>query len=844
MNAWSGQERDADVMGPTVTRAASAKSSPPPLKNGNELRQSGYLIAVGSRTARFRRKHRNKLLLIFLIMLILLLLCLAVAMTVLYVKQKRNKPIRICHTRECLRSAANLALSMDTSTSPCHDFYQYVCGNWAEEHPRPDAYRSYDWFREKQNKVYARVRDFLAKNTTDQPRPVQQAKDLYTACMDTETLDKLSLKPTFKILKSLGLPAYPTYINVTDDFDYSTYSFDWIEAVINIKTQLGMDVLIGFDIFTDPRNSSEYRLVMGSPETTNPFPSMHNEKKQHIGQKSLLERKIEKSKKNIRILNKKHGDNFESLESKDDDEKTEHIYKLFYAELIKLFILESGPKDLNLTELELDQNIFLAANEYYTMSEDMYELEADNDTSTDDDQYLDVPDYTVNEVQAHTDMIVISNNGTPVPIWKRYLEGVFNISDVGLDFQKDRILISNPDMKYMSLMAAYLSKAAPVTIELYIWIKVVEVMAVHTTTELRLLFQRSYDALRQHDLTMPPRSLYCASAVNDLLGMAVSYAIANPDFLTKTKPKIQIMLNEMKKSLAQLVSKTKWMDDDTKLATYQKITQMKTLIGFPNWLLEEGKLEEFYEGIEINTKTHLDNLINIIQVKIRKALNRFRMGNNFTWATDPTEVNAYHTFQENTITIPLVMLQYPFYDLGLDSLNYGSLGTVLGHEITHGFDNFGRQFDKNGNLLPWWTNKTIESFVNLTQCFIDQYSSYFVPELNEHVDGKKTLGENIADNGGVREAFGALKEHLRKHSEEPKLPGFEHLNSEQLFFLSYGNLWCGVPTKESLKSELSDEHSPQHFRAQGALQNNEDFARVWRCPPGSPMNPRQRCIIF
>ncbi|XP_039757009.1 endothelin-converting enzyme homolog isoform X2 [Pararge aegeria] len=750
MNAWSGEERD--IMGPTVTRAPSAKSATPPLKNGNDLRGAGYLIAVGSRTARFRRKHRNKCLLIFLFILILLLLCLAVAMTVLYVKQKRNKPIRICHTKECLRSAANLALSMDTTTNPCHDFYQYVCGNWADEHPRPDAYRSYDWFREKQNKVYAVVRDFLSKNITDQPRPVQQAKDLYTAY----TLDKLSLKPIFKVLKSLGLPPYPTFINATEGFDYSTYSFDWLEAVINVKTQLGMDILIGFDIFTDPRNSSVYRLVMGSPETTNPFPSMHNEKKQHIGQKSFLKRKIDYYKKNIRILtNKKQSDSkFDSLEDKDDEEKAAHIYKLFYAEIIKLFILESAPKNFNLTELELDQNIFLAADEYYTMSEDMYELEAANDTSIDDDQYLDVPDYTVEEVQAHTNMIVLSNNGTPAPIWKRYLEGVFKISNVDLDFEKDTILISDPDLKYMSLMAAYLSKAAPVTIELFIWIKVVEVMAVHTTTELRLLFQRSYDALRQHDLTVPPRSLYCASAVNDLLGMAVSYGIANPDFLTNTKPKIQVMLTEMKKSLAQLVGKTKWMDDETKLATYQKIIQMKT------------------------------------------------------------------------------------------SLNYGSLGTVLGHEITHGFDNFGRQFDQDGNLLPWWTNGTISSFVNLTQCFIDQYSSYFVPELNKHVDGKKTLGENIADNGGVREAFGALKEHLYKYGEEPKLPGFEHLSSEQLFFLSYGNLWCGVQTKESLKSELSDEHSPQHFRAQGALQNNEDFARVWRCPPGSPMNPRQRCVIF
>ncbi|XP_061376960.1 endothelin-converting enzyme 2-like [Danaus plexippus] len=842
MNAWSGNNSDA--MGPTVTRACSAKSTTPPLKNGNEMRESGYLIAVGSRTARFRRKHKNKMIILILLLLLIIFLCLAVTMTVLYVKQKRSKPIRICESKQCLRSAANLALSMDKSVDPCNDFYQYVCGNWPKEHPRPDAYSSYDWFNDKQRKVFATIRDFLAKNVTNEPKPVKQAKDIYSACIDTEELDKRGLKPVIKILESLGLPAYPTVINVTDDIDYSTYKFNWLEAVIKIKTLLGMDVLIGFDIFTDPKNSSVYRLVMGSPEATNPFPSFLIEKKRHVGRKSILLRKKEKHKNAPFVIDnknkKKNVDN-----NNDDEEKTAHIYKLFYAEMMKLFVVEATAKNFSLTEVELDQNIFLSANEYYNMNEDMYELEDDvNVTTSDDEIYINIPEYTVEEIQEHTDMIVQDNDGVKMDIWKEYLEGIFKISNVDLDFKKDLILVSDPDLKYMSLMAAYVSKASPVSIELYIWIKVVEVMAVHTTTELRLLFQRSYDALRSRELSITPRSLQCASATNDMMGMAVSYAIADSHFFSDTKPKIEVMLHEMKNALARLVGKAKWMDDNTKLATYQKIIDMKSFVGFPDWLLHVDSLEKYYEGIEVSPKTHLENMIKIIQVKIRKALNKFRTGNEFAWATDPTEVNAYHTFQENTITVPLVMLQHPFFDLGLDSLNYGALGSVLGHEITHGFDDFGRRFDKNGNLLPWWSNDTIQSFVNMTQCFVDQYSNFYIPELGEHVDGKKTLGENIADNGGVRESFGALKEHLQKYGPEPKLPGFEEFTPEQLFFISYGNLWCEVSTKDSLKSGLSDEHSPQHLRARGALQNNADFSRIWKCPPDSPMNPTKRCIIY
>ncbi|XP_050677837.1 endothelin-converting enzyme homolog [Leptidea sinapis] len=674
MNAWRVDNDDG--MGPSVTRAASAKPSTPPLKNGNDLHESGYLISVGSRTARFRRKHKNKMIFIILLIVLLLLVCLFIAMSVLYIKQKRYKSVRICESKECLRSAANLALSLDSSVDPCDDFYQYVCGNWAEEHPRPDSYQSYDWFRDKQTKLYTVVRDFLKKNTTHCPKPVQQAKDMYSACIDTETLDKRGLKPVSKVLEHLQLPPYPTFTNITD-VNYLDYSFDWIEAVIKIKTHLGMDVLIGFDIFTDPKNSSVYRLVMGSPETTNPFPSSHN-----------------KNKRN-RVRYFHHNNNASPIKiarhksKKGDEDKEAEIYKLFYARILKLFVLDSGVmRNSSLSESVLDQNLLQAADTFYTMETDMYELETFNETDIHDNEHLIIPEYKIDLVQKYTDAIVESNNGTAVPIWKRYLDGVFNISEVRLDYDIDKVLISDPDLKYLSLLAAYLSKVSPVVTELYIWIKVVEVMAVHTTTELRELYQKSSAELSAHRLTSS-RSLHCANAVNDMLGMAVAYAIADQNFFNVTKPKIETMLHELKNALAHLVGTSKWMDDDTKLATYKKIVQMKTLVGFPNWLLENGKLEEYYQGIEIDTGYHLENMINIIQVKIRKSLNKFRMENNYTWATDPTEVNAYHTYQENTITVPLVMLQHPFFDLGLDSLNYGSLGAVLGHEITHGFDNFG-----------------------------------------------------------------------------------------------------------------------------------------------------------
>ncbi|CAH0686418.1 unnamed protein product [Spodoptera exigua] len=832
MNAWSGE--DGDVMGPTVTRAGSAKPNTPPLKNGNDLRESGYLIAVGSRTSRKIELHSSSPAYKCPLLSKRLFSRGEDALAV------HRKPVKLCESTECLRSAVNLALSMDTRADPCEDFYQYTCGNWASDHPRPDAYQSYDWFQDKQIKVYFLVRDFLNRNTSHQPKAVQQAKDMYKGCMDTETLDKRGLKPVIATLETLGLPPYPTYINATD-VDYSAYTFDWLDTVIKVKTQLGMDVLIGFDIFTDLKNSTVFKLMMGSPEATNPFPSTYRERQRH-GKRTLKNLidflELTTTRDLIHKIERR------SDKSEDLDEKIAQIHKLFYAELMKVFVVEGGGiKDSKLTEVELDENVIAAANEYFETYSDIYELESSNSTEMDDDDDLNIPEYSVDEIQAHTDAVVENNNGTATPIWKKYLEGIFNVSNTVLDFEKDKILVSDEDLKYMSLMAAYVAKTPPVILELYIWVKVVEVMSVHTTTELRTLFQTAYDQTHGHK-SVTPRSVQCANAVNDMLGMAVSYGIADRHFFNVTKPKIITMIDELKDSLAHLVGQARWMDDNTKIATYQKIIEMKSLVGFPDWLLEEGRLEEYYEGIDIDAKTHLENIININQVKTRKVLNMFREPNNITWATDPTEVNAYHTFRENTITVPMVMLQHPFFDLGLDSLNYGSLGTVLGHEITHGFDSVGRHFDKNGNMLPWWSNSTIDSFVNMTRCFIDQYSEYYLPDLDKNVDGKQTLAENIADNGGLREALAALKHHLRKREPEPKLPGFEHMTPEQLFFLSYGNLWCGVSTKDALKSDLEDAHTPHLFRAQGVLQNNEEFARAFHCRPGSNMNPGKRCIIF
>lgn len=176
-------------------------------------------------------------------------------------------------------------------------------------------------------------------------------------------------------------------------------------------------------------------------------------------------------------------------------------------------------------------------------------------------------------------------------------------------------------------------------------------------------------------------------------------------------------------------------------------------------------------------------------------------------------------------------------------MNYGGIGTVIGHEITHGFDDEGSQFDGEGNLYNWWTNETLEHFNNLSKCFVDQYSAINDSRVGLHLNGRNTLGENIADNGGIKEAFEAYKQ---LNINEPSLPGLTKYTNDQLFFISYANLWCGLTRNEKLRQNiLYDPHAPGKYRVNIPLTNYDAFSRVWKCGANSNMNRQtNRCVVW
>uniref|UniRef100_A0A673UBW0 endothelin-converting enzyme 1 n=1 Tax=Suricata suricatta TaxID=37032 RepID=A0A673UBW0_SURSU len=316
--------------------------------------------------------------------------------------------------------------------------------------------------------------------------------------------------------------------------------------------------------------------------------------------------------------------------------------------------------------------------------------------------------------------------------------------------------------------------------------------------------------------------------------------ISNTDDLASAEGMISEIRTAFEEALGQLV----WMDEKTRLAAKEKADAIYDMIGFPDFILEPKELDDVYDGYEVSEDSFFQNMLNLYNFSAKVMADQLRKPpNRDQWSMTPQTVNAYYLPTKNEIVFPAGILQAPFYTRNHPkALNFGGIGVVMGHELTHAFDDQGREYDKEGNLRPWWQNESLAAFRNHTACMEEQYSQYQVN--GERLNGRQTLGENIADNGGLKAAYNAYKAWLRKHGEEQQLPAVG-LTNHQLFFVGFAQVWCSVRTPESSHEGLvTDPHSPARFRVLGTLSNSRDFLRHFGCPVGSAMNPGQLCEVW
>ncbi|XP_033642462.1 neprilysin-1-like [Asterias rubens] len=335
----------------------------------------------------------------------------------------------------------------------------------------------------------------------------------------------------------------------------------------------------------------------------------------------------------------------------------------------------------------------------------------------------------------------------------------------------------------------------------------------------------------------------CVEEANNYLRFATGRMYVEEYFPGDAKEKTLKIVGHLKTAFKEMLETNDWLQEADKKVAAEKADSMRVEVGYPDWIIDDTKLDEYYNGLDFVSDSYFTNSLIWRQWSMGQRSARLRsLVDKTAWTAAPTDVNAYYSSSKNRILFTAGILQPPFYhhDLPL-YYNYGGIGVVIGHEITHGFDDKGRQYDKDGNLNDWWSEQSVFNFKERAQCMVDQYSNYVMPETNETLNGKLTQGENIADNGGLKEAYKSYKDNI---VDDPLLPGL-NFNQDQMFFLSFGQLWCSVFRPEGVTSYLlRNRHSPGRYRVIGTMQNNEDFAKAFNCSKTSYMNPVDKCSVW
>ncbi|KAF9373775.1 hypothetical protein CPC16_001660 [Podila verticillata] len=346
--------------------------------------------------------------------------------------------------------------------------------------------------------------------------------------------------------------------------------------------------------------------------------------------------------------------------------------------------------------------------------------------------------------------------------------------------------------------------------------------------------------------------------IRDLAQVLTGHYFIQEVFNGDSRREMESIIANLQSTYTKSFPKYSWLDKATLQGALAKMKAMGVNVGWSVSDPDTGSstsLDQYYKALELKDDDYYGNSVRASAWKIQKAFAVLgKPVDNRPLGMPPQTVNAFYQPLANQIMFPAGILQPPAFHVdNPDYANYGAIGVIAGHEVTHGFDNQGHMFDSKGKLENWWTNSTEEAFNTRASCFVNHYGNFTIkgPDGNDtRVNGLLTLGENIADNGGLKKAFETWQARYKsdpsgKTIKNPRLPGLESFTPEQLFFVSYARLWCSKARPEALLQQvMSDPHSPSEWRIKGAVQNSEYFAQAFKCKAGTPMNPVKKCDVW
>ncbi|XP_043918914.1 membrane metallo-endopeptidase-like 1 isoform X2 [Protopterus annectens] len=722
--------------------------------------------------------------------LLLLMTCAVVVLVILYSTKKEpqfsTNSERICTTAGCVTAAARIIQNMDPSAEPCKDFYQYACGGWLNRHVIPETSSRYSIFDILRDELEIILKGVLEVNGKEEREAFQKAKRLFRSCMNESVIEQRDSLPLLELLTKIGdWPVASPDWNVTQE-----PSWKLEEILSTLNSRYNKRVLVDMFVWNDDRDSSSHIIYIDQPSLGMPSRDYYfNDGNYKRVRKAYLQFMITIAKMIREDRNL----------TKDD--------KFVEEEMIRVMEMETEIANAT-TPSEERHDVTLLYNKM-----------------------------TLAEVQEKFDL-----NGFN---WTLFIQGIMSAVNIQIKPDEDVVVYGVP---YLTKLKAILTNYSQSTLQNYLgWRLIID--------RVGSLSRRFKDARANYRKALfgttheEARWRECVSCVNTNMENAVGALYVRETFAGESKKMVSDLIEKIREVFIETLDELQWMDGTSKEKAREKATAIKEQIGYPDYVLEgnNDKLDQEYENLHFSENKYFENTLENLRAGAQKSLKKLRERvDQDTWIIGAAVVNAFYSPNRNQIVFPAGILQPPFFSKHQpQALNFGGIGMVIGHEITHGFDDNGRNFDKDGNMFDWWSNYSAMRFKDQSRCMIYQYGNYTWDLAGgQNVSGITTLGENIADNGGVRQAYKAYMKWIEKEGTEPKLPGL-NLTHEQLFFLNFAQVWCGSYRPEYASQSIkTDAHSPLKYRVMGSLQNFEAFSEAFQCKPGSIMHPVEKCRVW
>ncbi|KAL4647013.1 neprilysin isoform X2 [Arapaima gigas] len=709
------------------------------------------------------KKVRWTSLEISLITIVSLLFVALVALTVLFITHHGDG---VCTTADCTQSASRLLENMDPTVEPCENFYQYACGGWLKKNIIPETSARHSTFDILRDELEVVLKGVLERPGGSEGDALRKARTLYQSCTNESNIESRGGRPLLGMLGDVF--EWPV---ATDSWD-ADYGANWtLESVIaRLNEKYRTQVLINFFVGTDDRDSHSHII--------------------HFDQPSL------------------------GLSSRDYYACTgqyEQACKAYKQFMVNVAMLIRSDRRLKVSESQIKEELGT-----------VFQLETDIANATDSPDERNNPVLLYNKMSLADLSYNFSLNVNSREFnWTQFTNNILNTVNITISDDED-VIVYAPN--YFTRLNLVLANYTARDIQNYVvWRFVMYLVGGLSKAyrDTRKVFRKAIYG------TMSDEAVWrqCVNYVNNNMDNAVGRLYVEEAFNRESKHMIDEMIAEIREVFVKNLNDLPWMDEETKNAAEEKARAIRERIGYSMNILSDEFLNKEYMDLDYSAEEYFENILRNLEFIQKKRLKKLRAKvNKEEWISGAAIVNAFYSSSRNQIVFPAGILQPPFFGKGQAmSLNYGGIGMVIGHEITHGFDDNGENFDKDGDLKDWWTPGSSQRFQELSKCMVQQYGNF---------SWELAGGQN------------AYLNYVNKRGPEKPLPGI-NLNHKQLFFLNFAQVWCGTHRPEhAVNSIKTDVHSPGKFRVLGSLQNFPEFAKAFNCRRNSFMVPKQACRVW